>query len=45
VQVQRPPVIRHDEPVVMRTLAFVVLRQIFGLVGCGRSPDVKVCGS
>jgi hypothetical protein len=34
-------VIRHDEPVVMRTLAFVVLRQIFGLVGCGRSPDVK----
>jgi len=31
----------QDEPVVVRTLAFLVLRQVLGLVGCGRSLDAK----
>jgi hypothetical protein len=28
-------------PVVVRTLAFLVLRRILGMVGADRSPDVK----
>jgi hypothetical protein len=32
---------RQDEPMVMRTLAFIVLRQVLGLVGLVQSPDAK----
>lgn len=33
--------IRHDEAIVVLTLAFMVVRQILGLVGLGPSPDAK----
>jgi hypothetical protein len=32
---------RQDEAMVVRTLAFMVVRQILGLVGCSWSPDAK----
>jgi hypothetical protein len=31
----------QDEPVVMRTLAFVFVRQVLGLIGLGPTPDAK----
>src|SRR5947207_3899495 len=31
----------HDEPMVVRTLGFVVLRQVLNLIGLGPSPDAK----
>jgi putative transposase len=32
---------RQDEVIVVRTLAFMVLRQVLSLVGLGQSPDAK----
>jgi hypothetical protein len=32
---------RQDEVMVVRTLAFVIVRQALCLVGLGRSPDAK----
>jgi hypothetical protein len=32
---------RQDEAMVVRTLAFLIVRQILGLAGCSRSPDAK----
>jgi hypothetical protein len=31
----------QDEPMMVRTLALVIVRQVLGLVGCGPSPDAK----
>ena len=31
----------QDEAVVVRTLAFVVVRQVLALIGLGASPDAK----
>src|SRR5205814_8159071 len=31
----------HDEAMVVRTLAFMVIRRVLGLVGLGSSPDAK----
>jgi putative transposase len=31
----------QDRPVVVRTLAFVILRRILGAVGCGRTPNAN----
>jgi putative transposase len=33
--------IRHDEAMVVRTLAFMLVRQVLGLVSLGPSPDAK----
>jgi hypothetical protein len=32
---------RHDEAMVVRTLAFMVVRQVLSLVGLGPSPDAN----
>jgi putative transposase len=33
--------IRHDEAMVVRTLAFMIVRQVLSLVSLGPSPDAK----